>query len=154
MLARQHTSLPKGLYERLIGRLAIALDTADTAVRLHRQTPLDLELSGLSDAELRLINAYLAHDTHWLEGWQAAAEEMMLLEGAAEPVARRKAAAKPVHRFTPAKPRALSRQRLQLSCAMCSAPLEVSPGAGRAGQENQACPACGSQLFRAAVQPR
>lgn len=153
MSAQHQSPTPNGLYERLIGRLAVALNTADTAVQLHRQAPLDLELSGLSDAELRLINAYLARDTQWLQGWQAAAEEMMLLEGAAPEVGSRRKVVKPFHRFSPAKPRVQFRQRLQLSCALCATPLVVPAGAIRAGQERQACPLCGSQLFRAAVQP-
>ena len=47
------------LYERLIVRLGLALDAADTAVRLRDERPAELELRGLSHAEFELIRAYL-----------------------------------------------------------------------------------------------
>lgn len=47
-----------GLYERLLQRLALALQEADTATRLHQAPPDELELSGLTPAELELIRAY------------------------------------------------------------------------------------------------
>ena len=64
-----------GLYERLLQRLALALDEADTAERLRDEHPTELELRGLSEAEMGLIRAYLDQDLHWLRGWHAAAEE-------------------------------------------------------------------------------
>ena len=69
-----------GLYERLLQRLALALDEADTAERLRDEHPTELELRGLSEAEMGLIRAYLDQDLHWLRGWHAAAEELALLE--------------------------------------------------------------------------
>ena len=68
------------LYERLLHRLALALDEADTAIRLRDEDPRELELKGLSPAELELIRAYLDNDLHWLRGWHAAAEELALIE--------------------------------------------------------------------------
>ncbi len=47
------------VYERLIDRLSVALDSARTAVRLRDERPVELELRGLSRAELELINVYL-----------------------------------------------------------------------------------------------
>ena len=47
------------VYERLIDRLSVALDSAKTAVRLRNERPAELELRGLSRAELELINVYL-----------------------------------------------------------------------------------------------
>src|SRR5262245_51919401 len=48
-----------GLYERLLQRLALALDEAETAERLRDEHPSELELRGLSGAEMELIRAYL-----------------------------------------------------------------------------------------------
>lgn len=56
-----------GFYERLLERLALALDTADTALRLRHEVSVDLELRGLSDAEMRVIDAYPFYDKSWLE---------------------------------------------------------------------------------------
>ena len=47
------------LYERLIDRLGVALDTLKTADRLRDERPLELELRGLSPAEFKLVKAYL-----------------------------------------------------------------------------------------------
>ena len=47
------------LFERLIDRLGLALDVARTSVRLRDEAPDELELRGLSRAEVELINAYL-----------------------------------------------------------------------------------------------
>ncbi|EIK93571.1 hypothetical protein PMM47T1_26198 [Pseudomonas sp. M47T1] len=47
------------LFERLIDRLGLALDVARTSVRLRNEVPDELELRGLSRAEVELINAYL-----------------------------------------------------------------------------------------------
>ena len=69
-----------GLYGRLLQRLALALEEADTASRLHAEPLRELELDGLSPAELELIRAYLNRDLHWLRGWHAAAEELALIQ--------------------------------------------------------------------------
>lgn len=47
------------LYERLIDRLGLALETARTSVRLRDEMPAELELRGLSYAEFEVIKAYL-----------------------------------------------------------------------------------------------
>lgn len=47
------------LYERLIDRLGLALDTARTSMRLRDDAPTELELRGLSRAEFDVIKAYL-----------------------------------------------------------------------------------------------
>ncbi len=43
------------LYERLIDRLGLALETARTSVRLRDEMPAELELRGLSHAEFEVI---------------------------------------------------------------------------------------------------
>ena len=60
----QRTLTKPQLYEGLIDRLGRALDAARTAGRLRDERPLELELRGLSLAELELIKNYLAlnHD--------------------------------------------------------------------------------------------
>ena len=55
----QRTVIKTQVYERLIDRLSVALDSASTAVQLRNEHPVDLELRGLSRAELELINVYL-----------------------------------------------------------------------------------------------
>ena len=118
-----------GLYERLLQRLALALQEADTATRLHQAPPDELELSGLTPAELELIHAYLDRDLNWLRGWHAAAEELALIE-----------------QLPRGKP--MIKKRQQLCCALCGAVARVQRGEGVLP-----CSACGSKLFRAG-QPR
>ena len=118
-----------GLYERLLQRLALALQEADTATRLHQAPPDELELSGLTPAELELIHAYLDRDLNWLRGWHAAAEELALIE-----------------QLPRGKP--MIKKRQQLCCALCGTVARVQRGEGVLR-----CSACGSKLFRAG-QPR
>ncbi|UOB23458.1 hypothetical protein MRY17_22590 [Pseudomonas orientalis] len=59
MAESQRTLTKPQLYEGLIDRLGRALDAARTAGRLRDERPLELELRGLSQAELELINRYL-----------------------------------------------------------------------------------------------
>ena len=137
-----------GLYERLLQRLALALQEADTATRLHQAPPDELELSGLTPAELELIRAYLDRDLHWLRGWHAAAEELALIEqlpAASKPVSKlpARAASKPLPRGKP-----MIKKRQQLCCALCGTVARVQRGEGVLP-----CSACGSKLFRAG-QPR
>ncbi len=137
-----------GLYDRLLQRLALALQEADTATRLHQAPPDELELSGLTPAELELIRAYLDRDLNWLRGWHAAAEELALIEqlpAASKPVSKlpARAASKPVPRGKP-----MIKKRQQLCCALCGTVARVQRGEGVLP-----CSACGSKLFRAG-QPR
>ena len=137
-----------GLYERLLQRLALALQEADTATRLHQAPPDELELSGLTPAELELIHAYLDRDLNWLRGWHAAAEELALIEqlpAATKPVTKlpARAASKPLPRGKP-----MIKKRQQLCCALCGTVARVQRGEGVLP-----CSACGSKLFRAG-QPR
>lgn len=133
-----------GLYERLLQRLALALQEADTATRLHQAPPDELELSGLTPAELELIRAYLDRDLNWLRGWHAAAEELALIEqlpAASKPVSKlpARAASKPLPRGKP-----MIKKRQQLCCALCGTVARVQRGEGVLP-----CSACGSKLFRA-----
>lgn len=137
-----------GLYDRLLQRLALALQEADTATRLHQAPPDELELSGLTPAELELIRAYLDRDLNWLRGWHAAAEELALIEqlpAASKPVSKlpARAASKPLPRGKP-----MIKKRQQLCCALCGTVARVQRGEGVLP-----CSACGSKLFRAG-QPR
>jgi|SRR5437868_1742275 hypothetical protein len=59
MVESQVKAMKPEMYERLIDRLGLALDVARTAVRLRDEVPAELELRGLSRAEMELINAYL-----------------------------------------------------------------------------------------------
>lgn len=59
MTELQHTATSFELYERLIDRLGLALETASVALRLRDELPQELELRGLSTAELEFIEAYL-----------------------------------------------------------------------------------------------
>ena len=134
-----------GLYERLLQRLALALDEADTATRLHERPPQELELRGLTPAELQLIRAYLDRDLNWLRGWHAAAEELALIEQAptrhGKP-ARSNGKASAARSQMKLKP--LIKRRQQLFCALCGTAAHV-----QRGQCVCACMTCGSQLFRA-----
>ncbi|QJI31198.1 hypothetical protein HKK55_21645 [Pseudomonas sp. ADAK18] len=59
MVDSQRTLTKPQLYEGLIDRLGRALDAAKTAGRLRDERPVELELRGLSQAELELIKVYL-----------------------------------------------------------------------------------------------
>lgn len=58
-------------YGRLLQRLTSALDEASSLARLSDEPSSDMEVRGLSAAELALIKAYLANDHDWLRGWRA-----------------------------------------------------------------------------------
>lgn len=59
MVESQRKVTKPELYERLIDRLALALDAAKTAGSLRNERPVELELRGLSHAEFEMIKAYL-----------------------------------------------------------------------------------------------
>jgi hypothetical protein len=59
MTESQYTATTFELYERLINRLGLALETADVAVRLRDEWADELELRGLSRAEVDVIEAWL-----------------------------------------------------------------------------------------------
>jgi len=59
MVESQCKAVNSQMYERLIDRLSVALDSAKTAAQLRNERPDELELRGLSRAELALINVYL-----------------------------------------------------------------------------------------------
>ncbi len=61
-----------GLYERLLQRLALALDEAESIGQVSAESVRELELRDLTSAELQLIRAYLERDLNWLRGWHAA----------------------------------------------------------------------------------
>lgn len=126
-----------GLYERLLQRLALAIEEAEAASRLHTEPPHELQLDGLSPAELELIRAYLNRDLHWLRGWHAAAEELALIQQ--QPLR----AGKPGASRQTSKAKPLLKRRQVLCCALCGVPVSW-----HRGQDAQACQACGSKLFR------
>ena len=129
-----------GPYGHLLQRLALALEEADSAVRMHAAPPAELELSGLTPAELALIRAYVERDLPWLRGWHAAAEELVQVDNSSS-------RAEPANRL-PVKALErrplLARRRQLLCCAICGAAADWKSGLGV-----QACKTCGSQLFRA-----
>lgn len=143
-MAELRCSAPAGgLYERLLQRLAMALDEADSLSALSAQPPLELELRGLTAAEMELIRAYLSRDLNWLRGWHAAAQEMVQVEQLPSPRKFLRASHK-VSGALPGKARPSLKRRLQLCCALCGAVVGRTSGNGV-----QPCKACGSKLFRA-----
>ncbi|MFV3017080.1 hypothetical protein ACM9HO_15520, partial [Pseudomonas sp. KHB2.9] len=62
MVESQRMLSKPDVYQGLIDRLGRALDAASTAGRLRDEQPVELELRGLSHAELELIKAYLARN--------------------------------------------------------------------------------------------
>ncbi len=133
-----------GLYGRLLERLALALDEADSAAGPATTAIDELELSGLSPAELQLVRAYLNQDMSWLQGWHAAAQELALLEQQSSKRAKpARSSIRPLHKDAP-RVNPLLKRRQQLCCALCGA-----NAIWLRGQGVQACSACGSQLFRA-----
>lgn len=62
---------PRGLYDHVLQQLALAIKRQEQA----GTSPMELEIEGLSSAEMGLIQAYLRQDAQWLAGWQAAASE-------------------------------------------------------------------------------
>ncbi len=68
MTELQHISGTPELYERLINRMELALETANTAVRLRNELLVELEFDGLSDDEIELIEAYLENGERQASG--------------------------------------------------------------------------------------
>ncbi|MCF7201162.1 hypothetical protein [Pseudomonas oligotrophica] len=125
------------LYGRVLQRLALALEQAERGAGDIEE----LEVDGLTPAELELIRAYLSGDSQWLSGWHAAAQEharlarqrtRQVLRGGAD---KRGASHEAHHRFA---------LRQMLSCALCQTEVQWPDSAGPAS-----CPLCGSQLLRA-----
>ncbi|TBU90083.1 hypothetical protein [Stutzerimonas kirkiae] len=114
----------EGLYERVLQRLATALQDAGDEGTDERE----LEIHGLTPAEFELIRAYLHRDSQWLSGWHAAAREQ----------------AQQAHSFALKKLAMPLAVQQTLTCALCNSDVRwpVSPGPA-------VCPACGSQLLRA-----
>ncbi len=133
-----------GLYGRLLQRLALALEEADAAGLRGTPASDELELSGLSPAELQLVRAYLEQDLSWLKGWHAAAEQLALLEQQTVSASSARGSAKPAGN-APVR----LKPRQQLCCAVCGTPVT-----GLHAEDIQACHCCGSQLFRSGAMPR
>ena len=131
-----------GLYERLLQRLALALEEADSLSDLATDPPQELELRDLTAAEMELIRAYLNRDLDWLRGWHAAAQEMAQIE---QMQVRRKVA-RPGQKVVVSlpNPKPLLRRPPRLCCALCG-----TLAGSHLGQGVQVCRTCGSQLFRA-----
>ena len=138
MVESRHAEAVSGLYERLLQRLAVALQGADSASSLHREVPEELELNGLSPAELELIHAYLEGDLHWLRGWHAAAEELALIDHSAPALNKMsRVASRPVSRG-----RFIANKYQRLHCALCGTLVPIQRGCGV-----PPCVVCGSRLF-------
>ncbi|WP_339516488.1 hypothetical protein [Pseudomonas sp. RL_15y_Pfl2_60] len=130
----QRVQASAGLYGRLLQRLTTALDDAESVRGLVTSEPQELELRGLTPAELGLINAYLEGDLNWLRGWHAAATELAGLE-------RRPGLN--VRHASVSRLRPLSTRCGQLSCALCGSSLALQ-SLSRACS----CQVCGSTLLR------
>ncbi len=113
-----------GFYEHLLERLALALDEANTAERLSQQAPDELELRGLSAAEMRFLKAYLDRDR--------------TQPNPAVPVLESHSASSRANNL-----RTLSRSRQLLRCAICGAAVPLSWG-----RRAPACSRCGSSVYR------
>jgi hypothetical protein len=126
------TEQADGLYGRLLQRLALALEEARSNAQLHDREPLELDLHGVSEAELELIRAYQEGDLQWLRGWQAAAKELAFIQrqdqrpSRAERMGRVDAGRLPL-----------------LHCALCGEAL-----VGPFSLAGPICRGCGSRLFR------
>ena len=127
------TAPSSDLYDRLLQRLAVALEQVDEQSLLNEAH--EVELKELSHAEMELIKAYLQRDVRWLQGWHAAAEELALLE--------KQDAAYGASVADPALSKAPPSNAPALCCALCATPLLWTQG-----QEPSACPNCGAQLYR------
>ena len=125
------TASSADLYDRLLHRLAVALEQADGQAVVDETH--EVELKNLTHAEVELIKAYLQRDVRWLQGWHAAAEELALLDKQDD----RSGAA------LGAASQAAAPHRPALCCALCATPLLWSDG-----QAPTACPNCGAQLYR------
>jgi hypothetical protein len=95
MTELQHTATQPDLYERLIDRLGLALEMAKTAVRLRNEHPAELELRGLSYAEVQFIEAYLDRNevavelaTHARKGNSNTSRELAESVSASRPLAK------------------------------------------------------------------
>ena len=127
-----------GLYRRLIERIACALSGAEATRWRGAAEPAVLELHDLSPAERALIRAWLRQDVQWLRGWQAAAEELALIERQERAVRGLIPKGRPV---APARIRPL--RHAHLCCALCGRVMRWR----RTGKVS-ACPVCASRLFR------
>lgn len=118
-----------GLYGRLLQRLALALEEARENPGSSEQDLLELDVQGISEAELELIRAYREGDLQWLRGWQAAAHELAFIRQRREGSQRTEL---PEGGSLPL-----------LSCALCGEVLTVP-----CSEPAPVCRGCGSRLFR------
>ncbi|MFC3608650.1 hypothetical protein [Stutzerimonas tarimensis] len=125
----------ENLYERVLERVALALAQADGRV--------ELDVHGLTPAELALIQAYLSQDAQWLSGWHAAAREHALMNRQSLRASVRPGG--PLRRSPRLRGKAAA---MQLDCALCGCEVRLPDHAGVAS-----CPSCGSELMRARQRP-
>lgn len=128
---KTHEVFADGLYERLLERVAHALEDADDLSAKGGVAPAEVDLEGLSAEEVAWLRAFVQRDLQWLRGWHAAARRMRamsLAQAEAEP---------PKELVDGGEP-------FGLVCALCETTLIQQP---RKGVEP--CPSCGSRLFRA-----
>jgi rRNA maturation endonuclease Nob1 len=123
-----------GIYERLLQRLATALDEAENLATVVQQPQQDLELRDVTPSEMRLIRAYLERERSRLGHVQSSTEAplqrtprttaVLVPEGLACAYAEQAEA--PATR-----------------CTLCGATRHWQPSQGV-----QLCQGCGSQLFK------
>ncbi|WP_339490166.1 hypothetical protein [Pseudomonas sp. EL_65y_Pfl2_R95] len=138
----QRRQASAGLYSRLLQRLTIALDDAQSVQGLATTEPQELELRGLTAAEHELISAYLARDSNWLRGWHAAAAELSAIERYTPRTARLKLPTRAL-----ARPKSIAARHSQLCCALCGCSAHW-----QSFSSVRDCRYCGSKLFRVARQ--
>ncbi len=133
-----------GLYGHVLQQLSMAL--AGASPEQADDELAELEIHGLSPAEVELIHAWLRHDWQWLAGWHAAARQQAQLARRPAAVLKKRLPASPPGRLGRERNPPLSHG---LSCAICGSQADwlVRPGL-------VICPVCGSQLMRVRASAR
>ncbi|WP_278445449.1 hypothetical protein [Stutzerimonas kunmingensis] len=133
-MARQPHARQDDLYGRILHRLSAALAEAGDGLPLSPDEA-EVEINGLTGAELALIRAYLMRNEQWLAGWHAAAQEQASLgRGARWPGSRGGGLLR--------GKRSAAVLQTELRCVRCQSevPLPGLPG-------EVVCDQCGSRLL-------
>lgn len=126
-----HIPSSKGrtLYDHVLQKLGQALRKWDSA---SVSVGYESEMTGLSQSEWALIQAYLRQDKQWLAGWQAAAAEAHRQQ---HKLKEQYLLSYPID----------SGQKI-LSCAVCATEIAWPERSGFA-----TCPVCGSDTLKAII---
>ncbi|MBB3102528.1 hypothetical protein [Azomonas macrocytogenes] len=129
-----------GLYGHVLQQLSLALTQSERDGHANEEGELDV--NGLSAAEIGLLQAYLRGDAQWLSGWHAAARQHAL-------ISRRLQDADAMLPPAPHRQQEPLLEQHILECALCGSPVDWPKESGEA-----ICPTCGSQLLRARYRPQ